>query len=286
MTAPNTNDQQNQGNQESSDSLQELSNQENQPSAEPQNQQATSTAPTPRLYTEEEMRTVHDLYGQTLRENESRLQELLRQRNQPAQQQPQSQPQDDDFLSNGRAIIAEEIEKRLQPFGQFIQQQQAQTVYGQLKEQFKKHPNFSQFFAIPNAELTLDQQVAQMPPATVNVQSVAGLISQIFGFMTLNGQVQQNQGNFQQPINLPVNQPSNQSNPMPSNNPPHLRPSAPPMPSGGGQNLTPKGNSRRQLTELERRLARENRMSDDDYIDFLNEDPTRVAFSDIGQARK
>jgi hypothetical protein len=255
------------------------------------NSPPANSQPQPKVFTEEQVRTIHELYGQTLRENEQRLQQLQAQIQQSQNNQQQHNPQDDDFLSNGRNIVGEEIDRRLQPFANWMQQQQVQSVYSQLKEQFRKHPTFSAFFNIPQAEMLLDQQVSQMPPANVNTQSVAGLISQIYGYMQLNNMIpqalvvtnqqQQFTPNIQQPApQQPINQPTNN---MPT--PPHLRPSAPPMPTNNGQNLTPKGNVRRQLTELERRVARENRLSEDDYIDYLNESPTNVYKSDIGQQR-
>jgi hypothetical protein len=277
---------------------QENNSQENQQQPPENSQQAPTNnqPPQERQYTQEEMRTVHELYAQTLRENEQRLQNLqnqLTQQQQPQNNQQQQRNQEpDDFLSNGRNIVGEEIDRRLAPLVGFVQQTQAQTVYSGLKEQFRRHPNFKAFFDIPNAEATLDQQVLQMPPNSINVNSITGLMSQIYGYMQLNGMVQQQQStnNQYQPVvsqqpQLPLNnQPMNQPNQQIT--PPHLRPSAPPMPQNGGQNLTPKGNPRRQLTELERRVARENNFkSDDEYIDFLHEDATSVYRSDIGQVR-
>jgi hypothetical protein len=280
--------------------------QQNQESNPQQNQQenlepvvtnppANPPQPQGRVYTEEEMRTIHELYGQTLRENEQRLQQLQAQVNQRPAQQQQSNPQEDDFLTNGRSIIAEEIDRRLQPFSQFVQQQQAQTMYASLKEQFKRHPQYSAFFNIPQAESILDGQVAQIQqtnPSAINTQGIANLITQIYGYMQLNGMVQPQQPVITNPQQqyTPVTQQPVQQPQQPMNNtnitPPHLRPSAPPMPNANGQNLTAKGNPRRPLTELERRVARENGFkNDDDYIDWLNESASNVYRSDIGVQR-
>jgi hypothetical protein len=265
--------------------------QENQP---PTNQ--TPPVPQGRIYTEEDMKTVHELYGQTLRENETRLQTLQAQLNQALPQQNNQQQQQpasmDDLLSNPSNVIGAEIEKRLQPITGFIASLQQNNLYTQLKDTFKRHPQFASFFTIPNAENLLDQQVAQMPAGTLNTNSLAGMITQIFGYMSFNGMVPQQQvvNNPQQPINQfnqqqqqqPINniqQPNNMNNV-----PPHLRPSAPPMPNGmQGPNTTPKGNPRRPLTELEKRVARENNMSADDYIDWITVDSTQVVRSDVGK---
>lgn len=246
--------------------------------------------PQGRVYTEEEMRTIHELYGQTLRENEQRLNALQAQVNQAPQSNQQHNPENDDFLSNGRSIVGEEIDRRLQPFASWMQQQQTQSMYTTLKEQFRRHPTFSAFFNIPQAETLLDQQALQMLPANVNTQSIAGLISQIYGYMQLNNMVPQVPVVTNNPPqqftptiqNPPIQQPTSNMNTIP----PHLRPSAPPMPSNGGQNLTPKGNQMRPLTELERRLARENHLDDAGYIDWLNESTSNVYRSDIGKETK
>jgi hypothetical protein len=279
MSHPNTEQNQNQ----------DPTLEQNNPPQENLQNQPTNNPPVPaeRTYTESEMRTVHDMYSQALRENEQRLQSILQNQTQNNNQnQNNNNNQNDDFISNGRNIIAEEIEKRLAPFSSFVQKQEAQTAYNGLKEQFKKHPTFAPFFNIPQAESMLDQQAANLTLANVNMQSVAGLISQIYGYLQLNNMVPQPQFNQpqinnqpQQPIN---NQPMNNNNNNPIQ-PPYLRPSAPPAPTNNGLNLTPKGNVRRQLSELERRIARENRLSDDDYIDWLNEG-ANVTSSDIGLA--
>lgn len=60
--------------------------------------------------------------------------------------------------------------------------------------------------------------------------------------------------------------------------PPHLRPSAPVIPGQEQQQV-----ERRQLTENERRLARERKMTDEQYLDWLEVPPEGVIHTKIGK---
>lgn len=63
--------------------------------------------------------------------------------------------------------------------------------------------------------------------------------------------------------------------------PPHLRPSAPVIPGQEPQKV-----ERRQLTENERRLARERKQTDEQYLDWLEVPPEGVIHSSLGKPEK
>lgn len=285
---------------------------QNQPQNNPdpnQNQQQpleTPTPNTPQLNTDfvprselnQTLDNTHSLYRQALTEGESqrrqlqeRLDRLERERQNPQRQVP------DDELTPAQLIersVAAQVAPLREQFSGFMLTQQQQQ-YLSIKNNLRHLPQLAPFFT--QLEPYLDQE---MQGKNVTVEGVQEALAKVIGKIQLqnalqpqnnvpqqqnqNTQYPQNQNPNQLPQQNYPNQNQNQ-NPQMNNIPPHLRPSAPPLPNrNGNQNVTPNGNQLRPLTELEKRVAREQRppLSDAQYIDWISEDPTNVVHSQIG----
>lgn len=242
------------------------------------------------------LENTHSLYRQTLVEGERErrnLQAQLDAANARLQQPVQQIPEDQ--LSPAQLIeraVASQVAPLREQFSGFLQTQQ-QSVYQDIKNRFKNLPAFAQFWSV--LEPYLDQEMQGKPVTVEQVQTslatVIGRIQMQNAMNPQNTQQQVNPNQQQMPNNqqqqIPVNQNQNQNPPTNQNQnlPAHLRPSAPPLPNrNGNQNLTPNGHQMRPLTELEKRVAREQRppLSDAQYIDWINEPTTNVIHSQIG----
>ena len=235
------------------------------------------------------LESVHSLYRQTLHEAENRRIETERRLEQLQSQQHSPAPVPDDQLTPTqlieRAVAAQVTPLRTQ-FDSFMLAQQG-NVYQGIKDKFRNLPQFAPFFT--QLEPYIDQEMQGKP---VTVEAVQDAIAKVIGRIQMQAAMnpqpintqQQNMNQNQFPQNQNPNQ-QQQQNPQQQQNlrPPHLQPSAPPLPNrNGNQNLTPGGNQRYQLTELQKRVARENHLSEDQYIDWTNETPENVVHSKIG----
>lgn len=237
------------------------------------------------------LESTHGLYRQALTEGETQRRELQRRldeaeaRNRtPVQQIP------DDQLSPQQLIersVRQSVAPLLDEFSIFRQQQQANT-YQTIKTQFRNLPQFAPFFN--QLEPHIDAEMQGKPISVESVQNaIATVIGRIQMQAALNPQpINQTSvpNNQQQQYQQPQNPPQQPQNNRQQSLPPHLRPSAPPLPNrSGDQNLTPGGNQRFQLTQLQERVARENKLTHDQYIDWITETPENVVHSQIGVAK-
>jgi hypothetical protein len=232
------------------------------------------TNPPAKSYTEEDLKRTHDLYGSALQEAEGKRKDLEKQL-EDANRNRQA-PIDDSNLSPEQLIerhVAKSVKPLLDEFSQFRQSQQA-TTYQTLKNQFRTMPNLAPYFT--QMEPYIDQDMQGKEPTAKNLQDT---IARVIGLAMMQGSTGQNnnQPNNNQPQNNPQNnQPQNQNTP---NNmlPPHVRPSNPPPP-----NRQNGGKVYRQLTELEKRVAREQGKTPEQYLDWLDVPPDQVVNSRIG----
>jgi hypothetical protein len=225
------------------------------------------------------LQNTHQLYGEALREAEGKrktlereLEELRAKASQPSIPDEELKPAD---------LIAREVGKQVKPLiDQFTQFRLSQSgnEYQNIKNQFRTLPQFAPFFS--QLEPYIDQEMQGKEINTQNVQNaIAVVIGRVQMQAALNPQTVQQIPQTQLP-NQPVNNTPQNTN---QNLPAHLRSSAPPLPNRQpNNNLTPNGNPRRQLTELEKRVAREQRLSEDQYIDWISEPNENVIHSKIG----
>lgn len=173
----------------------------------------------------------------------------------------------DPIGSNAR-LIEEALERRMKPFQQYIERLQNDSLVDQLINNIKQNPNVAAKWNQP-LENWIRANVTSLNP--LNENSFAGLVAAAFGQQTL--------GLIESPA---------PSTPAPKNMREDNRIMPPNVPSNRSAPTNPNSSSakRRELTEEEKRLARENRMTDDQYLDWLEVDRRGVVNSTIGKAAK
>ena len=220
------------------------------------------------------------LLEEQLREQNRQIQTLNSQFEQRNAIPPTPQPTTDELKQRfyndphgaTRDIIREELKQAIQPLQDFTQNFRSETQTERLLTRFKADPRFAPMWD-SNIEETVTALLRNVAPASINEQTIQAAIVNAIGLKAV-GMLP---GGNRQPVN-------NNSAPTPNGGngeqrtenravpPAHMRPSAPPSPS------TPVGGQRvRQLTEGEKRLARENRMTDQEYLYWLDRPSDGVA---------
>lgn len=224
-------------------------------------QEETPTEPIP--LQEDPSREMAALYGEVIREKEARIKQLEAQQQQ--KQEPELTPdaQKNRFFNEPMTVLREEIQKTIAPLVQFTQTFQNQQVYDKIKNRFRVDPRFKDIF--PSVESTVDHIMSQ---SEVTEQNVNAAVLSAIGMYTTGLIPTTNQQTSSRSA-APQNPQSQQKRDVVT--PPHLRPAAPASPSGE------KKKEGRELTENERRLARASKMTDEQYLNFIDVDPSSVA---------
>jgi hypothetical protein len=259
----------------------------------PTENQAQNSQPT--QSTESRADRLLGLYEQQMRESHRRASELeqeLRRRDDEARQREQNTPPSvpdvnpTEFwnkpLPHIAQIIREETRKAVQPLYEFKTQIENQNKYEMVKNRFKVDPRYRDIF--PKIEGIVDQLMLQsgaepsdnMMNATI-LSAIGALHTGQIPGVTLDTPTTNAPANLNQPENN-TNAATNQQGNRPVITPAHLRPNPVSQNLGGDQK--PK---LRELTELEARIARENSMTKEEYLNWMDEDPTKVAHSKIGK---
>ena len=262
-------------------------NQQQQTEQQAQGSQTQSTTEPSRaerllgLY-EENMRAAH--------QRASQLQQELDRRDRAAQDaQNNAPPQVPEItasefwnkpLPHIAQIIRDETRKAVQPLYEFKQQVENQNKYDGLKGRFKNDPRYKDIF--PKIENIVDQMIQQSGAEPTEALMNATILSAIGALHTgqlpgvtldeprSNGNTQGNQNQ--------MGQQNSQAQDTRVITPPHLRPSAPNIQP---QDTKPK---LRDLTELEDRLRRENNMTKEEFIQWMDLPAHEVAHAKIGKA--
>lgn len=257
-----------------------------------QEQGSSSTPPTPQTPTPPAPPTnsrEKELYEAVIREQNARIQALQDQVNRtPVNTPAQPEPTPDerraafynDPLTHTRTIIKDELERTVAPLLDFVKSFKGEgSPYQQLKAKFQADPRYSNLLANPKIATGVEILMSKTETTPENMQAaiiqVAGLemTGQLDAALIAAGVSVSNFAPPTPPAPTPATPPVNNMNT------PYVPPSAPRTPAGG----TPQ-NKPRELTELERRLARERGMSDPDYLAWLEAPANSVATSKIGRS--
>lgn len=176
-------------------------------------------------------------------------------------------------------LINSELKKTVDPINQMLHAGRAETEYDRMKKDLK-----GQFEAEwPYIEGEIDRFVTaaaeagnKITPELLNVAALASTGAMARGLLPGPSNIAPAPSNGQPPV-TPPQAPRNDMT-----TPPHLRPSAPPAPSNERGQPT----QRRELSENERRLARERNMSPEQFLDWLEVPPDQVVHSQIGRPPK
>ena len=205
----------------------------------------------------------------------ARLQRELDETRKPKETAPTPEEEKEFFdkpKSIVRDLIRQEIREAVRPFNESAAAQQRAALIAEIKRQMRLKP--AQFPYIDQVEGLFDQILAQAQGIDANV-AVAAYNTALGYHISQGGRLEAKAPDAP----LAPLAPSNRGTPPVNSNPPHIRPSAPPAPpSGGKQKL-------RQLTENERKIARFNGQSDEEYLiwsgDMDPKDIVNVSDEDI-----
>jgi hypothetical protein len=173
--------------------------------------------------------------------------------------------------------LKEELKKTVEPINQYISGQRTETQYDRMKGELK-----TQFNDVwPHIESEVDRFVEAAAQAgnEVNAQllNVAALAAT---GAYHRGLLQGGNGAPLPPPAPPAPTPTPPAQPrVDMTTPPHLRPSAP-TPPGHEQPQKPQV---RELSENEKRLARERNMTPEQFLGWLEVPPDQVVHSKIGR---
>lgn len=166
--------------------------------------------------------------------------------------------QNKEFWNNPVEALNRALKETVAPLIEFRNEFKATTAYEKIKNEAKSDARFKEFLAQPGVEQQMDQLMSKNPSPTH--ESFGATLMGLRGAMEL--------GIVPRPV--VTEPPKKDAPPTPpidmTTIPPHMRPSSAPTPKPG--ETAPK---LRELTENERRLARENKMTDAEYIEFSDD---------------
>ena len=237
-------------------------------------------------------RRMLDLYEATLRENHQRITRMERELEESraataaAAAPPTATQTPDEFWKNPaqhiRELIKEETTRAVKPLYDFKDRFEARSAYDTLKDRFRSDPRYKEIF--PKIEGAVDQLLSRAEKIDENIMNTAVLSAA--GALAL--------GMIPQPGATAGNQPATPQTPANPNTPAAPTPGAPVQrsdlvtpphlrPSGAAQHTTDEPAGRKvELTELQKRLARENGMTEQQYVDWLELPADKVTTAKIG----
>ena len=194
----------------------------------------------------------------------ARLERELAEARKP-KEQPPTPDEEKEFFDKPKSVVRElirqEIQEAVRPFNQSVAQQQREALIVAIKQQMRR--NTAQFPYIDQVEGLFDQILSNTQNIDANV-AVAAYNTALGYHISQGGRLETAPKNDNPPT-------PNRGNPPVSNNPPHIRPSAPPAPPANG------AKKMRALTENERKIARFNNQTDEEYLVWSGEmDPKEI----------
>lgn len=200
------------------------------------------------------------LYFAALRDQQQenqRLQNIINaQQNRTVEPQLSPEERWNNFTSNPAALIDEAVARQTRPLNEFIAKMERNEKWNVIKRMYRTNPQYKMI--LDNAEGYVDNLLGTNEPSNqlleMALMNVAGGIA--------TGQINIPGFSFGTNTPTPTPTPAPVPTPAPRSNvtPPNLPPSSTPLPNNN--QATPP----RQLTENERRLARQWNMTDEDFL--------------------
>jgi hypothetical protein len=215
--------------------------------------------------------------GRVIQDFESRFQQM-EQRLEAATRAPgpTTEELDAEFWKNPTSRIRAEMQSAVKPLEEYVKRSRGETEYERLKNKFRHDPKYGP--VIDKAEAYVDSLMQNQEPTEQNLRVILYGIRGAAEFGDIDGLSFRDDA-VAQATSLGITPKPTPTEPRPVNQniPPHLRPSAPPAPRGQEP-----VKQHRELTENERRLAREQGMTEEQYLNWLEVPPENVVTSDIG----
>jgi hypothetical protein len=234
---------------------------------------ATPGAPAATGLSQAELVRLNQLYAQTIKDQGKKLSDLDKQMQDMRKGPPPSQEEMDKNLwarptDSIRGIVREELEQSVAPLRQFVSTFQGADQYSRAKNKFKNDPRYKPVF--DKAEAYIDEMMkGQNYQSEEELEgSLRATLLSVVGAVNL-GLLPGVSFSGDAPVTTPPSGGGSMTTPA------HIPPSPPP-------GAPPKTPARRELTENERRLAREWKMTPEEFLDWQDLDSTKVASSTIG----
>lgn len=208
---------------------------------------------------------------------------LIADKNKPPPRTPDEAAKE--FYKDPEKVIRGVMEETVAPLNEFKNSFESESAYTQLKREYRADARYAEYFKRPGFETMIDTVVreASKKNVAVTAQFVESAITHTIG-QVATGTVQ-----FPDPVaetlppkfdsqtGAPIVTPPADPNPANQMIPPYLAPSSPPSP--GPSNQAPR---RRELTENEDRIRREQNMSVEDWWKWQDMDSKDVVDSKVG----
>lgn len=192
--------------------------------------------------------TVQETNARARAEESRRIQ--LEQQLEELRRTPAKEVTSDDFFANPAQVIRAEIDAQLSPLRAFVEQTKKDNAYGQLKAMFLNDAKYGPI--VRKLGANLDNIMSNLVPNENNM---------FHAIHTLVGQLAVSNPEALLPEPPKEEIPREEKKPV---IPPHLRPSAPPLPDKQEKKV------KKNYTENERRLMRENNMNEEQWEEMLN----------------
>lgn len=219
----------------------------------------------------EESRSLADLYTQQLREQHLKIQELQARLEQKEEKPDPSLTDPATLFKDPAKLISTIVREAVKPLQDKFTAFEKEKRYGELKSVFKKHPAYAPYF--DKLESVLDATI-QGYDGPIDVDFMNNALGMLVGKYVTN-----------QLPNIPFETPTTETKVEKEkerermSTPAHLRPSAP-------RTGTEVEKKTIQLTELEKRLAKEKGMTDEEYYSLLHMDASQVAVKPKKEEKK
>ena len=180
------------------------------------------------------------------------------------------------FYADPMAAIHEALEKAVAPLNEFKNRFEGEADYVRIKKGLMSNPVYAQHLANPQFAGIIDDLIADGQRGTgiqVNEQIVEAAIKHTLGSIVAGDVVIA-------PVAGVTTEEKPGTKPEDSVIPPYLQPSSPPLPSRTTEKQY------RDLTENEARLAKERGQTKEQYLDWLEVDPSDVIDSKTGIPEK
>lgn len=158
-----------------------------------------------------------------------------------------------DPVGETRGIIRQELQETVAPLLDFVREFKGNNKYDQLKNKWRRDARFTAIF--DSYEAYIDRALQNIEPTDAAMLSV---LTSIAGSVSLGL--------------ISSGQPAPGGNPVPVT-PPHIRPSPPPAPKPQKKE--------RIISEEQRRLMRENGMTEDEYFEHYDTDRMVISPEEI-----
>lgn len=198
------------------------------------------------------------------------MNKLVADRNKKPTQTPDEAAKE--FYKNPRKVIQDVMAETVAPLNAFRESFESDSAYAKLKAQYKTDPRFAAYFQRPGFEGVIDSVVEE---ATKNGADISSMFIESAITHTI-GQVAVGSVQFPDPIAE-----ANRQQETPAMIPPYLAPSSPPA----AHRTAPK-NERRALNENEDRIRREQKMSVEEWWQWMDMDSKDVVGSQVGLEKK